>query len=256
MDMILDEKVKIKIGRRNINYIKNFGYSVKFGDEMEFPIKNLPKGSHIRCKCENCGKDRIMWYKEYIKCTLDGKEKYVCQQCNYTKIKKTNLLKYGVENIMMIEKTINKMKNTNLLIYGCECSVNNPIIQEKLDKNLIEYKKKTTRINKNKQIPDCDLTEFQKYVKQVNHFTYKNKKKLFENWNGFDYYNNEYILENFELNSNNPNYPTIDHKISIFYGFKHNISSDLIGDIHNLCITKRGINSSKNKKNHYEFKVE
>lgn len=256
--MILDNNIKIKIGRRNINYIKDLGYSVKYGDEIDFPIKNLQKGSHIniRCKCENCGIEKIMWYKEYNKCTLNGKEKYVCQKCNYTKIKKTNLLKYGVENVMMIENTIDKMKNTNLLIYGCECSVNNPIIQKNLDKHLIEEKKKITRINRNKQIPDCDLTEFQKYIKQVNHFTHKNKKILFENWNGFDYYDNTFILDNFSYNSNDKNYPTIDHKISIFYGFKHNISSFVIGDILNLCITKRSINSLKNKKNSNEFKIE
>ena len=56
-----------------------------------------------------------------------------------------------------------------------------------------------------------------------------------------------------KLNSNDKNYPTIDHKISIFCGFKNGISC-IIGNINNLCITKRGINSSKNKKNHNEFK--
>ena len=37
----------------------------------------------------------------------------------------------------------------------------------------------------------------------------------------------------------------LDHKISIIYGFKNNISPEEIGDISNLCMTKKGINSSK-----------
>jgi len=68
-----------------------------------------------------------------------------------------------------------------------------------------------------------------------------------------DYYDNEYIKENFKLNSNNKNYPTIDHKNSIFYGFINNVSSNEIGGLSNLCITKRFINGSKNKKTEEEF---
>jgi hypothetical protein len=255
--MLLDKNVKIKVGSRTINHIKNNGYVVKCGDIIEFPIKKLPKGSHInvRCECENCGRERTMWYKDYIGCTLDGEEKYVCQKCNYVKIKNTNLLKYGVENVMMINENVEKMKKTNLLIYKCECSLYNSEINSKLNKLEIEEKRKNTRINKNHQIPDCDLTKFEKYKKLVNHYTHKNKNKLFEKWDGYDYYDNTFILNNFVHNSNDTKYPTIDHKLSIFYGFKFDISPMIIGDLFNLCITKRGINSIKNKKNDYEFKI-
>ena len=53
------------------------------------------------------------------------------------------------------------------------------------------------------------------------------------------------ILNNFKLDHNDPNYPTIDHKISVYYGFKNSIDPNIIGSIDNLCITKRSINSSK-----------
>ena len=34
-------------------------------------------------------------------------------------------------------------------------------------------------------------------------------------------------------------------KISVYYGFKNNISPEELCKLDNLCITKRGINSSK-----------
>jgi hypothetical protein len=45
------------------------------------------------------------------------------------------------------------------------------------------------------------------------------KKDLLENWDGYDYYDGEYIKDNFCLYSNDKNYPTMDHKISCYYGF-------------------------------------
>ena len=56
---------------------------------------------------------------------------------------------------------------------------------------------------------------------------------------------NEYIFNNFSLNYNNPNYPVIDHKISVFEGYKIGMSEIEISNIDNLCITKRIINGKK-----------
>jgi hypothetical protein len=83
----------------------------------------------------------------------------------------------------------------------------------------------------------------------------KNKKELIEKWNGYNYYTNEYILENFNLDSNDKNYPTIDHKNSVRYGFDNNISAEEISKIENLCITTRSNNSSKSKKTEIEFNM-
>ena len=49
-----------------------------------------------------------------------------------------------------------------------------------------------------------------------------------------------------KLHPNNSNYPTIDHKISTFYGFNNNIDYKEIAKIENLCFTKRSNNSKKN----------
>lgn len=52
-----------------------------------------------------------------------------------------------------------------------------------------------------------------------------------------------------------PNYPTIDHKKSVHYGFINNISPEEISNISNLCITKRSINSTKRDMIESEFKT-
>ena len=88
----------------------------------------------------------------------------------------------------------------------------------------------------------------------MNRETNKNKKHLFEKWNGFDYYDNEYIKNNFKYEPRSSNYPTIDHKTSIRYGYDNNINITNISSINNLCITKKKINSSKYTKTEQEYK--
>jgi hypothetical protein len=83
------------------------------------------------------------------------------------------------------------------------------------------------------------------YRNEVRRLTKRVEDTLYENWNGLDYYDKEYLKDNFELDHNDPKYPTIDHKKSVYYGFKNNIPASEIADITNLCITKRFINSSK-----------
>ena len=46
-------------------------------------------------------------------------------------------------------------------------------------------------------------------------------------------------------------YPSIDHKISVYYGY---INCDEIGGIYNLCICSRYINNKKGILNENEFK--
>jgi len=121
-----------------------------------------------------------------------------------------------------------------MIKYGYEYALqNDDVIRKRID-----------TINKNRIY---DLTDMLIYRTLVQKLTKLYKKILFDSWNGYDYYDNEYIRDNFELNSNNILYPTIDHKISIFYGFMNDISIDDIAHIDNLCITKRTINSSKNR---------
>lgn len=112
-------------------------------------------------------------------------------------------------------------------------------------------KYKQTRIKNGNQIPDEKLTEWQIYRRKVVNITNRLRKNLFQTWNGYDFYDGEYIKENLFLPPKDKNYPTIDHKMSVYYGFINNIEPEEIANIENLCITKRKINSSKNKDNKF-----
>ena len=90
-----------------------------------------------------------------------------------------------------------------------------------------------------------DEQDWSKYKRTCMTLSRRNYNKLKNKWNGYDYYDNEYIKENYLLTPNDSNYPTIDHKTSILYGFLNNIQPEEISEIENLCITKKAINSSK-----------
>lgn len=145
---------------------------------------------------------------------------------------------------MQSKEIQNKMKLTMIERYGVDNAMKNNDIK------IISIKKMLcTKIERG--IISEDVTEYTKYKRIVYHYTNKAKKELLEKWDGKDHYDNEYIKDNFYLHHMNQNYPNIDHKISIIFGFSNNIDPKIIGDISNLCITKRKINSEKRGKNQY-----
>ena len=141
---------------------------------------------------------------------------------------------------------IEKIKITNKKKYGCDYFFQS---NEFLENEEIQKKIKETKIKNGHLLKDINMEPFLLYKRNCRKLTNRFKKELYENWNGYDYYDNEYIKNNMNLHNTNKNYPTIDHKISIFYGFINNISEEEISSINNLCITKRSINSSKRAKN-------
>jgi len=85
--MILTTYLIININGRTFSYWKNKGYIIptykdKFGrirvqrnTKIEVKVSDLPKGSHIKvlCKCDNCGKERILKFAQYNP---------ICKSCN------------------------------------------------------------------------------------------------------------------------------------------------------------------------------
>jgi DNA-directed RNA polymerase subunit N (RpoN/RPB10) len=143
---------------------------------------------------------------------------------------KTSLKNYGVEHPLKSKKVLEQLKNTNMIKLG----VPYPMMSE-----LTKEKMYNTNIETGKWLKYEDRTDFYNYYLLVCKYTLQNKKELLNIWDGLDYYTNEYILENFNLDSNDKNYPTIDHKKSVRFGFDNKISPEVISDINNLCITTR-----------------
>lgn len=210
-------------------------------------------------------------------------EKYGEKYYNGTKKKnKTIMTLYGVENIFQLEEIKEKSKKTNLEKYGNENYRNIEKHKETIMKlygvdnisklDTVKKQKIATSLKnwgvihprQNKEVCDrmvasfiknrlYDLNNMIDYRYKVYQLTLKNKKILLDNWDGNDYYDKEYIYDNFNLEPSDKNYPTIDHKISIFYCFMNNISIEDVAALDNLCITKKSINSRKSRKNENDF---
>lgn len=280
--------------------------NINVKDIINVEIKDISKGSNvlIDCKCDICGKQKKIKYRFYLE-NYEKYNIYTCHLCskiknkltcknkyndeNYNnrekfiktlkdnnwdnkkigileKVVKTNLKKYGVENVSQLEEIKNKRKDTMLKNHGVEYYVLSKEFREKSEKtSLKNYGTKHPQTSEKMLMKRKEYykkmgfnilnQEYDLYKRNVYKLTKKVKKELIEEWNGKDYYDGEYIKNNFKLPYYDGNYPTIDHKISIFEGYKNNISPIIISDISNLCLTKRKINSKKYIKIEYDFKL-
>jgi len=269
--LMIKEKF-IKIRFKNLKHYRIYINNKDFNknDLIDIDINKLSKSSHIKITaiCDNCKKEFIKTYKAY-NTIIKRKGHYYCKKCSANiDIKKTCIEKYGVDNVMKVDSVKEKMYNTNLDKYGHICSAQSEEIMKKSKKtifdkfgtyNIFECDEVLNKIRKTKEDKGLQCSNIQKndytvYRDLINKLTRRLKNKLFENWDGLDYYDNEYIEDYLKLHYSNKLYPTIDHKISVFYGFKNNINPHIIASINNLCITKRSINSKKKIKNHSDFK--
>lgn len=250
--MIITKEVTMFIQYKYADYYNKLGYDVKGGEKEIILVNHLSPNSHAKIDvlCDICGNKKSITYQDYNnKIKYDGK--YYCSKCGLIKYKKIMLEKYGAENPMFLDKFKNKLTETNIKKYGVKYPSQNKTIYNKTKSSFIkkygvEYISQS-EYWRNKIGFSGDINEFYKYKRLVKNLTNNIKNKLFENWDGYDYYDKEYIKDYLNLHYNDKKYPTIDHKTSILYGYKNNISIKTISNIDNLCITKRSINSSMKK---------
>ena len=195
----------------------------KYGENIE----NVFQSEKIKKKIKETYMEK---YGDYYSNTILFKEQY----------KKTCIKKYGVEHYFQTNEFINKSNDTKTKRYNNINYVN-------------VIKSKETRTNKGNMISEDNLNDWLLYKRNVWRLTNNTKKELLLKWDGYDYYDNEYIRDYYNLKHTDNKYPTCDHKISVKYGFENNISVDDISNINNLCITKRYINSTKSFKTEEQF---
>jgi len=230
--MILTESIEVKINILNIKYYP----ANKIGDSIDLNPSSLPVGSGIvlDVKCDYCGKIKKLQFRKYIRNTQNLKVKYSCSNsCSVEKYRETCLSKYGVDNAFKLEENKQKFKKTCESKYG----VDNPLKNKEISNKMVFTKEVKGQYSKNR-------SEYIIYKNKCRTLSRLNRLSVLENWNGYDYYDGEYIFEYLKLNPLNALYPTVDHKMSILEGFKNNFSPEEISNINNLCVTKRKINSS------------
>ena len=119
--MIITREITIKITESNFQYYENLGYDMSIGENILLPIELLSKGSHykIKCQCDSCGIEKDVIYKNYIKYDNNWGE-YKCRKCSEKKRKETLQKSYGVDYPIQNKKVMTKMKKTLLKKYGVE----------------------------------------------------------------------------------------------------------------------------------------
>lgn len=273
--MIKDSLIRINISYRNITHYKKLGYTPILNETLSIKTEDLPTSSHVRIVaiCEICRNEREIQYHKYI---VNKKRHgfYGCNICSRQKAALTSLELYGLDNYSKTKECRKRVEKTNLEKFGYKTNLINPnyiklikkILNEKYGtdkffeiksenkKRKFIFKNLESIINQNIECSESKYLDFNVtneyilYRNECRRITNKSLKELINNWSGLDFYDGEYIKENWNLPHNHKDYPTIDHKISIYYGFINKISPIQIGSLDNLCITKRSINSSKRDK--------
>ena len=284
--MIISKDAEVILNSANFKHFHSLGYTdLKKGNRLIVPVEHLNKGSHsiIKVKCDVCGKEKDLMYRFYLK-SLKSNGFYCCSsKCGQIKAEKTSLNRYGVkyyrnkekfeqtclnkygyENPSQVVVFKDKRKETMLERHGVEYYVLNKDFKDKSEETSMknygvphpQMSKEMKKVREEYYIKmgyNITSDEFDLYKNKVYYLTSKIKRELLKNWNGYDYYDDEYIKDNFDLPYHDINYPTIDHKTTIFEGFKNKIEAEDIANITNLCLTKRCINSRKYIKNDSDF---
>jgi len=271
-----------KWGVNSFSQTKEFKEKSKKTFMENYGVTNPNKSLEIRNKIKNTCLEKYGYTHAMLSPEIKESNRIWMSSDEFKeKSKKTLREKYGVESFSKTEQfrkiisdkkveILQKIKNTFLEKYNVDCIFKVDGFREKYLSDIKELENKrvntclerygvtnvskvseimkkimNTKIEKNISV-DLELLEpWQKYKREVTKLTNRNKTKLYEDWDGLDYYDNEYITKYFSLSHTHRFYPSIDHKISVFYGFKEKISPEKIASIENLCITKRYINSIK-----------
>lgn len=119
--MILTREIEIRIGEYNYQYYTDYGYDVLVGESIIIPIELLSKGSHlkIKCKCDGCGIEKEIIYKNYLKYNNNWGE-YYCRKCSEIKRKDTLRKNFGVDYPIQNKDIREKMTKTILDRYGVD----------------------------------------------------------------------------------------------------------------------------------------
>lgn len=285
--MIIDKTLNIKITKKNIEHYRQFFDVelcdiLKIDTETHLQKQSNMK---INVSCDICSIQRYIKYQAYTK-NISSSEKYpiyTCDKCSHIKLKEYNKEHYGVEYYSQHPDRNERVKQTSIERYGVEHFSKSKFFKPKIsktnlekfgfinpfmdkdrikkifnDKYGVENPSQLTEISERMKISNRKTNEdsgnwiplsmksnFKIYKLSVRRLTRKNIKLL--SWDGIDFYDDEYIKDNFSFHHLHNNYPTIDHKTSIYEGFKNGISIEIIAGVENLCWTKRIINITKNK---------
>jgi very-short-patch-repair endonuclease len=202
--MIINDKIKVKTTNKNIAHYRQFFNDIKSGDVIEINVNMLSIGSKVIVSviCDNCGVIKNMMYKDYLR-IVKNDNKYYCNSCKYIKIKKTNNIKYGFDNIFQLNEIKDKIKRTNKDKYGCEIYQQIPEYKSKFENTcLIKYgvthPMKNIIFKNSIKKPKINISKFKKTIKdKYSKIFIINANKIHNN--KYDYSLTDYINMNAKI---------------------------------------------------------
>lgn len=156
--------------------------------------------------------------------------------------KKTNLERYGVDNISKLESRRESLRGNKGYFTGNHT-------------NKIDYQKKL-KLNdyiKGKRCLPRDAAIFYNYEKLVWELTMQNAHLLGEP--SYCYYTGLKLQKSNSSNYNEPTVATIDHKHSILRSFLDGVKPEDVANVNNLCWCAKHFNSLKGTKTESEIKL-
>lgn len=126
---ILQDTVKIKITKYNIDHYLSKGYSATNGESIIVKVEDLSQGSGVKIlvECDYCHKSFMKSYRDYLR-TIG---RVCCQDCRKYKFEETNLKRYGVKCSLNNPAIHEKAKNTFMKKYGVEYPLLSQDIRDK-----------------------------------------------------------------------------------------------------------------------------
>lgn len=175
--MILSDSVRIKMVNSVINKYRNLGYVCKLNEVIPIKIEHLPFNSHaeINVLCKICKTEKCISYRHYIKCTECKSRDYLCKKCSIIRKNKTNLKKYGVENVFSNLDIKNKIKNTLIKKYNVDNPSKSENIKNKIKHTNIEKYGHCCALHGEKQKRKTKETNLKKYGDEI-YFKTEDKK--------------------------------------------------------------------------------
>lgn len=136
---IISKTAKVRLWGKNMKPLFAFGYNGVKGDMVNVNIEHLSKNSKvlIDVQCDYCGRIKTITFEHYNNCKHSN-GLYACTHCVGYKVAETNIKRYGVSNVTMLQEVRDKIASTNRERYGVENVFQSEDCKEKIKQTVKE----------------------------------------------------------------------------------------------------------------------
>ena len=139
--MLINDVIKLEISKSNLNYYSRKLDNLKIGDVIDVRVNSLSRNSGMRVdvRCDYCNIEFKMEYRKYLRgIKISNKSSCKSRSCIDLKMRESNIIKHGVENVMQLDSSKKKAKRTNISRYGTSNPNQLKSIKDRIKKTNLE----------------------------------------------------------------------------------------------------------------------